>query len=362
VRLVALAVAVLALGSHAASIPKAAYLRDSTAFVDRRIVARHVSGAVRWSGDGKLLSVGGRIVGGPRLSTGFELAWAPTGETAAYVTKHGGVMLWTPKGGLRRILADGWGASTLAWGPDGRLAIGRAVCRGACGKPSHTEIWIWQSGSPRRLLGPLADDTSPQPFAWTGGRVLWWAWPDSASVAADGVALYANGDRVAAKVLRYPDYVAACGMHLAVAAGFDRYAMHGKRILFDGRDVSRDHSRSWVSPYCTADGRLVAAASQNTTPSRIGKEHRAIWQLLPTRRQLTHPPRGRTDEFPRLLPDGSIVFVRTRTVSNPLELYGVGTIELLRSGRLTALGTASKADNYYGHYDWPDLIAVAPTG
>ena len=358
-RLVAVAAAVLTLGSSTGETPKVAFLRGSTAFVDGRSVARHVSGAVRWSADGKLLSVGGRIIGGPRLSTGFELAWAPIGETAAYVTKQGGVMLWASSGGARRILPEGWGASSLAWGRGGRLAVGRAVCRGACGKPTHTEIWIWHLGSLRRLLGPLGDDASPQPFAWSGSRVLWWLWPDSASSAADGLVLYANSRRIAGSVLRYRDYVTVCGTHLAVAVGSDRYAMHGKRILFDRRDVSRDRSRSWVSPSCTANGTLVAAASRDTTPARIGAEHRAIWQLLPKRRQLTHPPRGRTDEDPHLLPDGSIVFVRTRSVSKPLELYGIGTVELLRNGRLTALGTAGNAANYYGHYDWPDLVAIA---
>jgi hypothetical protein len=74
---------------------------------------------------------------------------------------------------------------------------------------------------------------------------------------------------------------------------------------------------------------------------------------------VTHPPAGRSDEDPHLLPDGSIVFVRTRSVSKPLELFGVGTVELLRNGRLTAIGTSGKADNFYGHYAWPDVVAVA---
>jgi Tol biopolymer transport system component len=136
-----------------------------------------------------------------------------------------------------------------------------------------------------------------------------------------------------------------------VAAGHDRYAMHGKRIVFDGRDVSRDPSRSWVSPSCSPDGAtLVAAASRNTTPPRIGREHRAIWQLRPARKPLTSPPAGFTDEFPRLLQDGSVLFVRTK--------HGRGTVELLRRGKLTPLGSAGPAANYYGHYDWPDIVSV----
>jgi hypothetical protein len=317
-----------------------------------------VSGAVRWSGDGKLVSVGGQVIGGPLISAS-DPAWAPAGENAAYLTKHGGVGIWSPRSGRKPLLPDGWGATSLAWSSDGSLAIGRAVCHGACGRPTHTEIWVRRGRAVHPVIGPLVGDTMPMVFAWSDGRVLWWRYPDSASLAADGVALYANEKRISSGLM-YEDYVSVCGSHLAVAAGIDRYAMHGKRILFDGRDVSRDRSRSWVSPSCDLRGTLIAAASVNTTPPRIGREHRAIWQLLPTRTQLTHPPAGRTDEDPRLLPDGSILFIRTRSVSKPLELYGIGTIELLRGGRLTALGTASKAGNYYGHYDWSDLVAVAP--
>src|SRR5207244_411670 len=88
----------------------------------------------------------------------------------------------------------------------------------------------------------------------------------SASIAADGLPLFANRTHLA-DTLVYPDYVSVCGSHLAVAQGGDRYAMHGKRIVFDGRDVSRDRSRSWVSPSCSADGTtLVAAASVNPAP------------------------------------------------------------------------------------------------
>jgi hypothetical protein len=357
-RAAALAVALLALGSTS-STPTVAYLRGSTLYVRDRAVATHTSGAVRWSGDGKLVSVGGRIVGGPTLPAGLELSWAPVGERAAFVTKAGGVVTWSPGTGSRQIVADGWGATGLAWRGDGALAVGRAVCNGHCGVPSRSEIWLWKAGTMRRIVGPLGDRPQPVPIGWHAGRVLWWSYPNSASIAADGVFLYAGKTKLAG-ALMYGDYVAVCGRHLAIAAGGDRYAMDAKRILFDGRDVSRDRSRSWVSPSCSPSGELVAAASANRVPPLIGREHRAIWRLLPTRRQLTRPPAGLTDEDPHLLPDGSLLFLRTRSVSKPRRLYGVGTIELLRRGKLKALGTASKADNYYGHYDWGDVVAVAP--
>src|SRR5919206_936100 len=289
-----------------------------------RVVASHVSGAVGLSGDGKLVSVGGRVVGGPKLGSG-RLVWAPTGETAAYQTRAGAVFTWNPAAGRRLVVAASWGATSFAWGRDGTLALGRAVCHAPCGVPLHEEVWIRRGGSLRRVAGPLSGEQRPLVAAVAGaGRALWWSWV-SASTAADGTALYANRAHVA-DTLPHPDYVSVCGSHLAVAAGHDRYAMHGKRILFDGRDVSRDPSRSWVSPSC--NGRtLVAAASVNTTPPRIGREQRSIWQLLPARKRLTTPPAGVTDEFPRLLPDGSVLFVRARSHSTRTQLYGVGTVE-----------------------------------
>jgi hypothetical protein len=337
-------------GGKAAFLDRGALRVVDLATGSSRIVARHVSGAVGLSSDGKLVSVGGRIVGGPTLPAA-RLVWAPSGETVAYQTPAGAVFTWSPATGRRRVVGASWGAISFAWGRDGALALGRAVCRMPCGIPLHEGVWIRRAGSLRRVAGPLSGEQRPLIAAVSGdGRALWWSLV-SASTAADGAGLYANRAHVA-DTLAYPDYVSVCGSHLAVAAGHDRYAMHGKRILFDGRDVSRDPSRSWVSPSCNGH-RLVAAASVNTTPLRIGHEHRSIWQLLPTRRRLTTPPAAFTDELPRLLPDSSIVFVRTAS-------GGRGTVELLRGGKLTALGPAGPAANYYGHYDWPDLVAVSP--
>jgi hypothetical protein len=214
-----------------------------------------------------------------------------------------------------------------------------------------------------------AEEGTPLPFAWSRGRVLWWSWPNSGSIAADGVAVYANERRIAS-ALMYRDYVSVCGDHLAIAAGGDRYSMHGKRILFDGRDVSRDRSRSWVNPSCSPSGVLVAAASKNTVPNRIGREHRAIWQLLPERRQLTRPPWGWTDENPQLLQDGSLLFIRTRVTSQKVNGKWVetlrGKVELLADGTQRAvanltftLSEPGEFSNYYGHYTWPSLVAVA---
>src|SRR2546423_5336696 len=347
VRAAVLALLLIVLATPAAGAAGAA---GKAAFLDRgalrvidlasgssRVVARHVSGAVGLSGDGKLVSVGGRVVGGPTLPTA-RLVWAPSDETAAYQTRSGAVFTWSPTTGRRVVVAASWGATSFAWGHDGTLALGRAVCHVPCGVPLHEEVWIRRNGTLRRVAGPLSGEQRPMVAAVAGGgRALWWSWV-SASTAADGTGLYANRAHLA-DTLAYPDYVGVCGSHLALSVGHDRYAMHAKRILFDGRDVSRDPSRSWVSPSC--NGRtLVAAASVDTTPPRIGREHRSIWQLLPTRRRLPTPPTGFTDEFPRLLRDGSVLFVRTRS-------GGRGTVELLRGGKLTALGAPGALGGHY---------------
>src|SRR5947207_2710875 len=318
VRAAVLALVSVVLAAPAADAGRAA---GKAAFLDRGtlriadlatgsslVVARHVSGSVGLSGDGRFASVGGRIVGGPTLPT-TRLLWAPSGETAAYQTRAGAGFTWSPATGRRLVVGASWGATSFAWGRDGALALGRAVCRVPCGVPLHEEVWVRRGSSLRRVAGPLSGEQRPMVAAVAAdGRALWWSFV-SASTAADGTGLYANRAHVA-DTLAYPDYVSVCGSHLAVAAGHDRYAMHGKRIVFDGRDVSRDPSRSWVSPSCNGHT-LVAAASINMTPTRIGREHRSIWQLLPARKRLTTAPAGFTDEFPRLLRDGSVLFVRT---------------------------------------------------
>jgi hypothetical protein len=328
-------------------------------------------GVLGFSGDGRLISFGGTIVGRAKLPTRW-LVWAPTGERAAYVTTQGGVVEWTPAG-IRRLEPNGWGAQwwwspSVAWSADGALAVARG-----------SSIWVLRGGSARQVVRPIAPNCCtggpdiPVPFAWAGDRVLWWDWPGSGSVASDGVSLYAGTQKLGV-TLMYPDYTTVCGAHLAFAEGSDRESMDNKMIVFDGRDVSRDPKRSWASPACTPDGRLVASASRNLIPNRTDETHRAVWQLLPTRRRLTRPPWGWSDEDPRLFANGDVLFVRSRSTARKDASGGwidtqKGRVMLLEHGKLrqvAQIGFTQPEDaftypvQFYGHYDWAQLLAVSP--
>lgn len=379
-RALAVALATVALALPAASAggdAKIAYVLGKRATIVylgsplRQPIVLTTAGPPRWSGDGSLLSIGGWVVGRARLPA-TQLFWAPTGETAAYQTKDGAVLLWTPRGS-RTVVPATWGATSIAWGPAGSLALGRSICRVPCGAPRHQEVSIWRDGSLHRVAGPLRGVARPIVAGFApDGRVLWWPdYQNSASIQADGLPLYANRARIVV-TLAFPDFVVRCGSHLAVVAGGDRYTTHGKRILFDGRDVSGDSTRSWVSPSCTPNGRLVAAAGRNWEENRFGAEHRAIWRLLPTRRQLTHAPSGWTDESPHLLPDGSLLFIRTRETARRVNGEWVttsrGLLEHLASGKLVTVANLRFTSrdsggvwlNYYGHYNWADRVAISP--
>jgi len=361
-------------GAAISSSLRVAFIRGDDLWVldlrthERQLLLTHAGiGPVHWSGDGQLVSSGGRIAGGPALPT-TELLWARTGEVAAGVTPDGGVLVWTPNG-ARQLEPDGWGSTSVAWSDTGRLAIGRTIY----GPPHNQEIWTWDGGSSPPTLSLNTGVHEPYPVAWQGDEVVWWDWPNSASIASDGVRLYA-GRKQRGWVLMYRDYVARCGPELAFAAGGDRFATHGKRIVFAGGDLSRDPSRSWVSPACNTSGAmLVAAAGRNWEEDRFGHEHRSIWQLLPIRRRLTHPPPGWTDESPQVLADNSILFVRMKQSSRQvkgkwyvtehagLERLSGGVVRTVANIGFTA--GASKPlgfCNYYGHYFWPSLIAAAP--
>jgi hypothetical protein len=157
------------------------WVLDLTTHAKQIVMTRPGAGPVHWSGDGELLSTGGKIVGGPSLPTG-ELVWAPRGEIAAGITSQGGVFVWTPQG-TTQLEPDGWGSTSVAWSDTGRLAIGRTIY----GPPHNQEIWVWDGGIAPPTLAFGTGVEEPYPAAWLGNEVVWWDYPNSASLASDGV-------------------------------------------------------------------------------------------------------------------------------------------------------------------------------
>jgi hypothetical protein len=205
--------------------------------------------------------------------------------------------------------------------------------------------------------------------------VFWLRSGRSNSIAADGLPLQVKrlaagvvGRRIVDASLLHQDYVAWCGGNLLVVAGGGRYATKGKHVriatppTWESRDLSRDATRSWVSPTCSPDRRWIAAAAgPNRIEARFGQESRSIWRLFTgrsMRRQITFPPAGRSDEAPRWSRDGRyVLFVRSGPTRD--DATALGSIYLTPAGGGKAIGPFARlgrTGNYYGHYGWPDLL------
>jgi len=266
---------------------------------------------------------------------------------------------------MSKPVPDGFGATSVAW--DGEsLIVGR----------SGGSVWgVVLSGQRTMIAGRSAFEL-PQVLGAFGGWAAWWVRPGSAiSAAADGVPLAFKrmtagaGGAPGQLMLPYEDAYALCGRLFVASFGGGRYTTHGKKLVawtasttdssLLGGDISRDTSRSWVSPACSSRTSWIAAsAGRNFVEPRFGLEHRSIWILSrdgKTKRQLTNPPAGYSDEAPKWSADGhAVVFVRTRADGRG-ALYTVTTAGRL-SGPIADLGTTT---NYYGHYGWSSRFDVA---
>jgi dipeptidyl aminopeptidase/acylaminoacyl peptidase len=377
----------------------AAYVRSGTLHsVDvatcraRVLVRSGVEPPVRFSHDGRWIAFGqapavvaaaGGVVSrplGPQAGDGRWLpwAWSPRANVLARVAPDGSIVVGGPGRTPMRLLPAGWDARTLAFDPSGRrLAVSRPYS--PFGKlAAHQEIWVLDvvTGT-RRLVYRLPRGLAPPELAWWSpdGRRLFF-WPDvqnSASLRADGMPLDwlpAAGGRArkVAGMLVYPDYGSWCGRRLVLAAGGWRVATWDKRIVvasppsFRARDLSRDRSRSWVSPSCSRDGTTVVAAAGPASRgmARFGQERRALWLLSldgRSRRRLTRPPKGFTDEAPRFAPDGrTVLFVRT---SGRPPFRGTLEVAGLDGSRPRPVAGLGPGGNYYGHYGWPEVLDVS---
>src|SRR5436190_941221 len=145
--------------------------------------------------------------------------------------------------------------------------------------------------------------------------------------------------------------------------GIRRHDRSASAPRWRARNLSRDATQSWVSPACAADGeRIVAAAGPNRTENRFGEERRSVWVLAAdgsSRKRLTSPPPGATDESPRWSSDGRwILFVRSnRTTRNATAFGSLYLLEVATRRLRGPLARVGPAGNYYGLYGWPSVAA-----
>jgi hypothetical protein len=182
----------------------------------------------------------------------------------------------------------------------------------------------------------------------------------SSSISADGLDLLVvstNGGIVhhLGLTLVYPDYLTWCGGRLVYAAGGDRIAIHGKRLLvasppdWKPRPLWNDSSRTFASPSCSPDGTTVAVLSQRSSVNaRFFATRWQLWRvgLDGVRSLIDAPPAGWADEQPVWSPrDGSIAFVRERN--------GYGRLMVERRGALYGpVAQLGYQLGFYGHHDW----------
>jgi WD40 repeat protein len=365
-----------ALGTVAYARGGALHLLDLRSCRDRVLVRRGATMA-KFSADGQYVAVGrkitsvatGRVFSGPWVGT-----WAPSGHRMAAVTKRGGVVTGGPGLKTRRLVADGFGTSSLSW-------WGRSL---VVGRYPRAGVWVvFPNGQRGVEADRLGANHNPQVAGVSHGWIFWWPFYDKAiSANLDGrpllgkrIAAGVSAGRFVGSMLPSAEFLSWCGQRLVVSVGADRYTTHGKRLVafiasntgpvWRRVDVSRDSTRSWVAPACSPDRqRIAASAGRNWVESRFGRESRGIWLLSMDgreRKQLTTPPAGLTDERPRWSADGrAILFVRSGpTAPNAMA---AGRLYLVRlDGSLVGpIASLGRTLNYYGQYGWRDRIDVRP--
>jgi hypothetical protein len=311
----------------------------------RTVVAHGASGPIAFSHDGRWIAFGnGGVVsadGGSVLRPlgGVEQwAWSPTRDILVGITLGGAVVEGAPRGPTMLREPRGWGAQTVVWTPDGRsFAVGRAQFDGRPSTKGVQQIvWFGPGQKPFAVYTVPRGELAPPLLVGFGGYGHLFFQPDiqnSASIAADGLPLVpleaARGMAIAPVVNMLPQagFFVPCGKRIVIVAGGDRNTTSNKRLVvatfepghdrFGVRNLSRDRTRAWVSPACSPDRTLVAAAAgPDSHDASLIHARRAIWLLSldgRVRRQLTRPPSGWSDESPHWTGDGkALIFLRQR--------------------------------------------------
>jgi hypothetical protein len=186
----------------------------------------------------------------------------------------------------------------------------------------------------------------------------------SESLAADGLRLEAvpvagGRPRTVASGLLSDDYRTWCGGKLVMTAGGDRLAGHHKWLIATGpptwraRVLVHDPRRTWGALACAGNS-VVVQSARDVGPNDNSQPD---WSLSRVRLAdakatvLDTPPRGYSDDSPRVARDGRILFIRSHRAQGVLFALGVGP--------LLDVGTD---DGYYGHRAWAFVSWSLQTG
>src|SRR5579884_1251016 len=323
----------------------------------------HFVGAGRWlayatiAANGSLrgpfvVPVTGGRARAPLGSGLVAFTWAPDGSRLYGITGGGELVSAAPTGGLR-VVARGLGGAaafrSLAISADGRYA---AVDISSCGKATSASLLRvdLRTGAVRKALRQKGEYDTLAGWSPDGRWMLYW--PQSicsASLAADGFPLYAVSSRggrpvrAVAHTLLYPDFLTWCGGRLIAASTPGRETETGGKLVESGppawrqRTIEDARRESWVSPSCSASGRvLVAAAGRSTQDAGFGVEHRSLYLLRADGaviRRLSEPGAADlSDEAPRFSRGGRwVLFIRSRVVTAGTSAYSHDTLELVRT-------------------------------
>ncbi|MBI4302443.1 MAG: PD40 domain-containing protein [Chloroflexi bacterium] len=326
-------------------------------------------------------------------TTDKAFAWSPTEDKLAYVTDTKALVLETADGASRATLAAP--VDRIAWSPDGKwLAYDRfdVLKQAEIGKPPEVYSSLWRipadgSGATELLNASRPSVSEILLAGWTrdGSKILYWMNPGfSASILADGVALYAvpaQGGapvQLGGAVLNHRDFVVPgpnSTDQVAIILGgyrstWTRKALHILSIS-TGKDLAltlADQAAS--SPAWSPDGQRVAYMAMPDEGDLVGGEtarqglmQRRIFvanvQGEPQRQKLTDDPLYR-DEYPLWSADGAFILFVRLSGEDRVSLWLVpatdGQPRQIAEQLTPNLGLPPVWFGYYGYVDWERLI------